>query len=153
MENNKTKLTPDVLCDIGFIGEGKGFSGKPTYRLEWAKNHYLIQVELGDYPDDNPNSGMVSIYYPEMKDQHCFTQEMKKVPGVTYDKMKYKLTKLDHVQTEDDIHLYGIRYISTPEQAIPIAWHVTTLERLNAIYTALTMKAPFELRKLHKYAI
>ncbi len=38
----------------------------------------------------------------------------------------------------------GIKYIDIKERTIPIAWHVTTLERLNEIYVALTGNDPLQ---------
>lgn len=133
------KLTPSVLSDLGFIGEGKGITGNPLYRLEWAKNHYLFQVELHDYPESNPNSGIVSIYYPELKDQHVHSWDKKETKG--------KTKRIDYIESEDDEHIYGIKYVTFPSRYFPIAWHVTTVERLNAIYIALTGNEPLKLRE------
>jgi hypothetical protein len=110
------KLTPDILIKLGFNGEGRGITDRPLYRLEWQKNHYQLQVELGNYPETNPNSGIVSLYFPELR--------------------------VDFVESEDEENVYGIKYVTFPAKQIPIAWYVTTIERLNAIYTALTGNEP-----------
>ena len=141
-----TKLTRDMLSDLGFVGEGKSLTGKPLYRIEWQKHMYLLQVELNDYPEDNPNSGIVSIFYPEYKDQHVFTHEKKKTKGEKWDR-KQKSGKVDFIESEDEEYVYGIKYVTFPESYHPIAWHVTTLERLNAIYTALTGLPPLVNRR------
>lgn len=133
------KLTHRVLSDLGFVGEGKSITGNPLYRFEWAKNHYLFQVELHDYPESNPNSGIVSIYYPELKDQHV----------ISWDKIenKGKSKRVDFIESEDEKNIYGIKYVTFHSRYFQIAWHVTTVERLNAIYTALTGNKPLKLRE------
>lgn len=54
--------------------------------------------------------------------------------------------KIDHIQWKADGQRGGIKYITLPPRCMPIAFHVTTIERLNAIYTALTRNAPLKLR-------
>jgi len=130
------KLTPEVLISIGFIGEGKSITNRPLYRYEWHKNRYQFQMELNDYPEQNQNSGVLSIYYPEMKDQHLHTQDKKENKG--------KSERIDHITDEDDEFIYGIKFIDIPKEEIPIAWRVTTLSRLNAIFTALTGLPPLK---------
>lgn len=141
-----TKLTHELLSDLGFVGQGKSVTGKPLYRLEWEKNRYQLQVELNDYPEPNGNNGIVSIYYPELKDEHVLSWDDKKQKGIPWDR-KVKSKRVDFIQSEDDDHIYGIKYITFPENSHPIAHNVTTLERLNAIYTALTEKEPLKVRE------
>lgn len=143
-----TKLTEDLLRRLGFHGEGKDIVNRPAYRLEIPFNnkrfkhhyHYQIQVVLSPYPETNPNSGIVSLYYPALKDQHCITSEEK---GKKVNKRK----KLDFVLSEDETHRVGYKYVDFPERCTPIAWHVTTLERLNQIYVALTRNPPLKPKK------
>lgn len=137
-----------VLLSLGFHGEGKDITNKPAYRLKVPYQsklckygyHFQIQVVLGPYPDTNPNSGVVSLYEPEIKDCHMVTSEEK---GKESDK-----NKIDHLLSEDDTHRCGIQYITLKERCIPIPWNVTTLERLNEIYVALTKNAPLKPRKI-----
>ncbi len=136
------KLTHDLLYKIGFRGEGKDITNKPAFRFEVPKNeklvryyHYQLQIVLGDYPETNGNSGVLSLYDPPIKDAHMTAEERDNL-------------KVDVVLWEsEDIgngtpSKGGIKYIDIPERNIPIAWHVTTLERLNQIYTALTGNDP-----------
>lgn len=144
-----TKLTEDLLRSLGFRGEGKDIINRPAYRLKvpWDSKtfkhsyHFQIQVVLGPYPDTNPNSGIVSLYDPEMKDQHCIASEEKSKKGS-------KKNKIDFLLSEDDTHRVGYKYITFPERCIPIAWHVATLERLNQIYVALTRNPPLKPREI-----
>lgn len=140
-----TKLTDDLLLRLGFHGEGKDILKKPAYRLTVPYRskdfkhgyHFTIQVVLGNYPESNPNSGIVSLYDPETKDAHCIVSEEK--PS--------NKKVIDHLLDEDETHRVGIKYVTFKERCIPIAWHVTTLERLNQIYVALTRNPPLKPRK------
>jgi hypothetical protein len=136
------KLTDGLLYRLGFRGEGRDFTNNPAYRFEVPRNekldrgyHYQIQIVLNNYPESNGNSGILSLYAPPIKDAHCITEE----DG---------LGKVDFVQWETEDQgdgkpsKGGIKYINVPERNIPIAWHVTTLERLNEIYVALTQNDP-----------
>lgn len=142
------KLTEDILRKLGFYGEGKDIINRPCYRLKipygskFFKHHYNyeIQVVLGPYPDTNPNSGIVSLYSRPIKDAHCITQQDKK-------KKPSRRNRVDYVLDEDETHKVGYQYVDFPERCFPIAWHVTTLERLNQIYTALTRNPPLKLPK------
>lgn len=139
------KLTEEILIRLGFHGVGKDIIGKPAYRLKVPYDSklfqngysYEIQVVLGKYEETNPNSGIVSLYSKPMKDEHCLCSE--KDDGSKSSK------KIDHVMWHADGERGGIKYISFPERCTPIAWHVTTVERLNAIYTALTRNPPLKL--------
>ena len=139
-----TKLTDDLLIKLGFHGEGRDIINRPAYRLKVQYNipdqygyHYQIQIVLENYPKDNPNSGIVSLYSPAIKDVHCLVEE--------HDGNE----KADHILWEDKENGLkgGIKYIDIPERCIPIAWHVTTLERLNEIYCALTRNSPLSTKK------
>ena len=112
------KLTPEIMLAIGFE-EIKPESYRGNIRLfefDPPKNPitgymgYCFRVAIGDYPDTNPNSGVVSLLTPEYKD-----------------------------------FIGGRNMILQEQQEIAIATHVTTLERLNAIYTSLTQNDPFTL--------
>lgn len=139
------KLTTDLLIELGFRGEGKDITGMPVYRLEIPQGplgwygYGELQMSIGDYPETNPNSGIVSLYEKEEKDMHCLSS-YKDTP-----KNRKKLARIDW---EIDEHIGGIEYVTFPERMKPIASHVVTLERLNAIYTALTGNPPLEPRKI-----
>lgn len=139
------KLNHTNIFSIGFRGEGKSFLNRPLYRLEIPKSpkgywyHYELQLELGDYPESNPNSGILSLYDKGTKDAHMITSEKVNKEN------KYK--KIDFILDTDNTHVTGIKFMNLEERIIPIAWHVTTLERLNKIYTALTGNPPLQIRK------
>lgn len=145
MDQN-TKLTPEILLSLGFYGEGKSITKNPLYRIK-CNHHYYLQVELNDYPDTNPNSGIVSIFHPELKDQHCHVWEKKDQKSK---KLKKRIKRIDYVESEDDEFIHGIQYITFHETHWPIAWHVTTVGRLNDIYTSLTNLPALKSRKLPK---
>lgn len=139
-----TKLTSEILCSLGFRGEGRDITNHPAYRLSVAISnelehyyHYEIQIVLMDLPETNPNSGILSLHDPGIKDAHCIVEE--------HDGSE----KADFVlwESKEEGLKGGIKYISFPDRTIPIAWHVTTLERLNSIYVALTGNNPLELKK------
>lgn len=136
-----TKLTHDLLIRLGFHGEGKDLTNKPSFRLKIPVNakghhyHYQLQIVLNDYPEDNGNSGILSLYDPPVKDAHMLSEEDENC-------------KVDFVMWQSDDRgdgqpsKGGIKYIDIREVNFPIAWHVTTLERLNDIYTSLTGNGP-----------
>jgi hypothetical protein len=92
---------------------------------------------LGPYPENNGNSGILSLYDPPVKDAHMIAEESENC-------------KIDHVlwetndQGDGQPSKGGIKYIDIKEFNLPIAWHVTTLERLNEIYVALTQNPPLD---------
>jgi hypothetical protein len=137
------KLTESVLFKLGFRGEGRDIINRPSYRLEVPRGkrgyyHFEIQLVLNDYPESNPNSGILSLYDRGVKDAQCLTSEK--------DTGQKKSKKIDFIQWREDGHVGGIKYITLKERIIPIAWHVTTLERLNKIYTALTENPPLKIK-------
>lgn len=145
VSSSTVKLTEDVLRKLGFRGEGKDITNKPAYRLEVPKGgkydryyHYQIQIVLGDYPESNGNSGILSLYDPEIKNAHCLTWEK--------DNGKKESKKIDYIMWNEDGQRGGIKYVTFKERVIPIAWHVTTLERLNEIYVALTGNEPLQIK-------
>lgn len=135
------KLTPELLYKLGFRGEDKDITNNPAYRFEVPYNpelnrwyHYQIQIVLGDYPDTNGNSGVFSLYDPEVKDAHMTMQESEE-------------EKADLILWDNEDGRGGIKYITIEERVLHIAWHVTTLERLNQIYTALTGNPPLAIKE------
>lgn len=134
------KLTTGILIKLGFRGEGRDIVNNPAYRFKVPRNekmgyyHYQIQVVLNDkVSDDNCNSGTLSLYSPAIHDAHMLVEERDN---------KVKADFIEWEDTENNLR-GGIKYIDIPERAIPIAWHVNTLERLNEIYVALTGNPPF----------
>lgn len=144
-----TKLTQHLLLKLGFRGEGKDITNNPAFRLKVPKHGtngyygYEIQVVLmPNLPSTNPNSGIVSLYDRGTEDAHCHAWDSKN------DKGEIEKADIDFVQRVGDDGLrYGIKYITFPDRIIPIAWYVTTLERLNKIYVALTGNSPLKPRK------
>lgn len=141
-----TKLTDHILLRLGFRGEGKDILNEPAYRLKIPynskifKDGYLYQIQVvlkPELPDTNGNSGIVSLYDPGVKDAHCHVWEKD-------DGSKSK--KIDKILWYGDGQRGGYKYISFPPRCIPIAWGVTTIEKLNAIYTSLTGNPPLTLR-------
>lgn len=128
------KLTYHNLFLLGFHGEGKDTLNKPIYRIDLNSSYDKLEVILGNYPESNPNSGIVRVFQPGLKDQHCLTHEKKSGQSIK------EVTKMDFVTEEDDENYYGIKYINFPEKWMNIAHSVTTVGRLCDIYKALTTK-------------
>jgi len=79
-----TKLTYELLLKLGFIGEGKSILNTPLYRLKWSESMYLFQIELHpELPEDNQNSSIVSLYFPELKNQHVMVYDKIENKGKT----------------------------------------------------------------------
>jgi hypothetical protein len=144
-----TKLTRELLTKLGFRGEGKDYCGRPLYRYEVpyqskkVKNGYYYDFQMSlneDVPETNPNSGILSLYRAPITNAHMICEESEKL-------------KIDWVmwETKDQgdgkPSKGGIKYLNEPERIIPIAHHVTTLERLNAIYTSITRNEPLAIRE------
>lgn len=142
------RLTWEILIKLGFHGEGKDLTNKPCYRLRVPYRsldfkfgyHYQFQMVLNEeFPDSNPNSGILSLYSPAMKDCHmiCSDSDKTKVDFVMWDTKD---------RGDGKPEKGGIKYIDEKERNLYIAWHVTTLERLNEIYCALTRNEPLKIR-------
>jgi hypothetical protein len=124
-----TRLTPKILLSHGFVElEEKDPLDRPIYSLKQAINKYGsypfdIHVVLEpEYPDSNPNSGIVSIYAPEFS----YTT----VPeDLTFEEF---WTDEDQKRVDDNVSV-------APAFKQPIAWHVTTYERLRSIVESLTL--------------
>jgi hypothetical protein len=139
------QLTPHVLLQLGFRGEGKDTLKRPAYRLivpphPKTGNHYhwQIQVVLGDYPETNPNCGIVSLYDPSTKDAHVLTWE--KDDGSKTSK------KIDHIEWISDGQRGGIKYMTFPERIVPVAHYIDTVEKLNRVYVGLTGNPPLKVK-------
>jgi hypothetical protein len=104
-----TKLTEQWLIDNDFENAGTDSVDIRRYRKDYSGYPFTIQITIGDYPSDNPNCGIVSIYMPEEKN----------MPAPTNDDLK--------------------NTIDFPEINQPIAWFVDTVERLEFIIDALTL--------------
>lgn len=124
-----TRLTPEILKTHGFIElEEKDNTGRPIYSLNNIKSKYdlyafNIQVVLNpQYPDSNPNSGIVSLFMPEL----------------TYSVIPEDLLHKDEFTEEDEKRVDENIQIE-PACVQPIAWHVTTYERLKKIVESLTL--------------
>lgn len=102
------KLTDEYLLNNDYELISKDDYNRRIYRRNYIGYPFIIQVELNDYPQTNPNCGILSIYMPEEKD----------MPFPTNDDPNHK--------------------IDWPELNQPIAWHLYTIDRLHIIVDALT---------------
>ena len=124
-----TRVTPEILLTHGFIElEKTDIVGRPIYSLKDINTKYGaypfdIQVVLNpQYPDSNGNSGIVSI--------NCEDQTIQSIPEDLWDKEDW--TEED--QKKADEHTMVLEGFTQP-----IAWHVTTYERLKLIIESLTL--------------
>lgn len=124
-----TALTPSILKTHGFVElEEKDMLGRPIYRLSKINSKYgdypfEIQIVLSpQYPDSNPNCGVVSIF---MKEETVAT-----VPEDLISKEDW---------TEEDEKRYEENLTVFEATTQPVAWHVTTYERLKTIVESLTL--------------
>jgi hypothetical protein len=124
-----TRLTPEILLTHGFVElEKKNIVGRPIYSLKdfitiYGAYPFDIQVVLNpQFPDSNANSGIVSI--------HCDDSTVQCVPEDLWDKEDW--TEED--QKRSDEHTMVFEGFTQP-----IAWHVTTFERLRSIIEPLTL--------------
>lgn len=125
----KTALTPEILTSHGFVEIPEGnVIGAPVYRLSnikdnWGDYGFDIDVVLNlQYQESNPNCGIVSLHSP------AFTSAV--VPRDLWDKEDW---------TEEDQERADNNLVPFEEHNQPIAWHVTTYERLHAIVKSLTL--------------
>jgi hypothetical protein len=125
----KTRLTPEILLTHGFVElEETDIVGSPIYSLtkpvtKYGQYHFDIRVVLNPhYPDSNPNSGIVSIYSPE--------ETISSIPPDLWEKEEW---------TEEDQKRADEHTIVCEELHQPIAWHVTTYERLESLIESLTL--------------
>lgn len=124
-----TKLTPKILLDNGFVElEEKDITDNSIYRLSdiqgpWGSYGFDLEVVLGPYPESNPNSGILSIYMPEYT--------TSQIPEDLWDKKDW---------TEEDQTRVDNNLVQFESHRQPIAWHVTTLERLKDLVNSLTLK-------------
>jgi hypothetical protein len=134
-----TKLTPEILKTFGFVElERKDIVDRPIYSLVPQKTQdgsYAFHIEVvlnPEYPESNPNSGIVSVHMPP--------SEIHSVPEDLWDKDDW---------TEEDQKRADEHVIQDEGFTQPIAWHVTTFERLQSIVTALTTVELSVLKKLY----
>lgn len=133
------RLNKWVLRDIGFTEKA---SKSPLTEVYYELNfggHYNIILRINpELPITNPNVGTMMLRVPASKEEAVIDCEEKK--GNTYAK------KLDIVENEDDDYWYGVTSTDFKKNEIwNVASYIYDLERLNAIYTALTRKEPLEL--------
>lgn len=125
----ETRLTPSILLTHGFVElDKKDVIGSTIYSLALPKTPFGtypfdIRVVLNPhYPDSNANSGIVSLYSPE--------GTISAIPEDLWDKEEW---------TEEDQKRADEGTIVLDELHQPIAWHVTTYERLEQIIESLTL--------------
>lgn len=124
------KLTPEILLANGFVElEEKDITDCPIYRLSdiqgpWGSYGFDLEVVLGNYPESNPNSGILSIY------MRPYTVPM--IPEDLWNKQE-DWTDEDQRRTDENL-------VTFEETRQPVAWHVTTLERLKDLVKSLTLK-------------
>ena len=105
------KLTDIKLLRLGFNIVGKDICDSPIYRRSGTTlNNYPFDIDviLSDYPETNPNIGIVILHMDECKDCPAPTNE-----------------DLNHT-------------IDLEEMNQPVAWGVYTVERLKLIIESLT---------------
>jgi hypothetical protein len=124
-----TQLTPEILLSHGFVElEEKDVIGRPIYSLSTPKTPYGtypfdIQVVINpQYGESNANSGIVSIFMKE--------ETLSTIP----DDLIYKEEWTDEDMKRADEHTTVFEATTQP-----IAWHVTTYERLKTIIEPLTL--------------
>jgi hypothetical protein len=125
----KTPLTPGILLSYGFVEiEKKDIVGRPIYSLSAPQTSYGaypfdIHVVLNpQYGESNANSGIVSLFMKE--------ETISSIPMDLWDKNDW---------TEEDQKRADEHTIVCEELRQPIAWHVTTYERLKSIIESLTL--------------
>lgn len=125
----RTPLTPGILLTHGFVElEEKDVLNRPIYCLETPSTPYGIYpfdihvVLCPEYGESNPNSGIVSIF---MKETTAVT-----VPDDLIDKEEWSFD--DRVRADNNVTVFE-------SVTQPIAWHVTTYERLKTIIEPLTL--------------
>ncbi len=125
----KTPLTPAILLSHGFVElEEKDILDRPIYSLSSPQTPYGlypfdIQVVLSpEYGESNPNSGIVSIHMRE--------ETISTIPDDLIHKEEW---------TEEDQKRADEHVIVSESATQPIAWHVTTFERLRTIIEPLTL--------------
>lgn len=112
-------LTKEILQKIGFYDSGeKMITDEIKWRLKVPYYSYEIQVVLGNYSFNNPNSGVLSLYNEEKK-----AKTYKSIKG----KGKYK-----------DFHKIVEEYITLPKREFVVAYYVNTPERLKQLISVLT---------------
>lgn len=116
------RLTEEILRNLGFEeATEKSIIGGTLWRIKYPYYAYQFQIELADYPDDNPNCGVLSLYSPE--------QDTSAIPDDLYDKEHWEPGDYERAKTFT---------IKIPKTEVHIAWHVNTPERLYAIIQSLT---------------
>jgi hypothetical protein len=121
-----TALTPEILLSHGFVElEEKDVLDRPIYRLTTIKEYpFNVEVVLSpEYPQSNPNCGVVSIQM-DVYSYVCVPDDL--------------VSK--EIWTEEDQERADNNTDIMPELRQPIAWHVTTYERLRTIVLSLTQK-------------
>lgn len=123
----RARLNPKLLLTYGFVElEEKDIMDRSIYSLSsnlLEDYPFDIHVVLSpEYPDSNPNSGIVFIYSK--------SETLAVVPEDLVSKEIW--TEEDEVRYEENLTVF---------EALtqPIAWHVTTLDRLQSIIESLTL--------------
>jgi hypothetical protein len=104
--------------------------GRPIYRLsdissEYGQYGYDLEIVINpQYPDSNANSGIVSIFMPEF----------------SYTTIPEDLQDVEEEFTEEQQARIDANVDVMEAVRQPVAWHVTTLERLTIIVKSLTLK-------------
>ncbi len=126
----QTALTPAILLTHGFVElEEKDLLDRPIYRLsnivsQYGNYEFNIEIVLNpQYKQSNPNCGIVCLHFEETT-YSCIPEDLVSKEEWT-----------DEDRTRVDNHFEVI-----PESRQPIAWHVTTYERLRDIVKSLTLK-------------
>jgi hypothetical protein len=124
-----THIKPERLRELGFIEveDEKDSLDRPIYRIKPPREYpFDIQLVMGDYPNTNPNCGVVSI--------HSAASVASAVPEDLYDKDEW---------TEEDVKRAENYTIDLEAWTQPIAWYVHTEERLLSIIKSLIGEKSF----------
>jgi hypothetical protein len=117
------KITEEVLKEIGFTDSGERHGYNKVWRIQPDKYPHHIQFIMGDYPEDNPNVGVLGVFCPE--------EELHTVPDDLVNKEDW---------TEEDEKRADEHLTHFDSQLVNIAWHVTSENRLKAIIENLTLR-------------
>lgn len=117
------RITREVLLENGFEDTGETHGYSPIFRKKVEGYAWQFQFILGDYPDSNPNSGVLGLYHPK--------EMIKGVPEDLYQKENW---------TAEDIKRAENHEVEWPESLTNIAFHVVEEDRLLRIIDDLTYK-------------
>ena len=125
-EKNKHKykpilLTEEWLLDFGFEKTKSQRFDDDVFIIQPKKYGWLLEVKLGNYPDDNPNCGAMSLRHEE--------EEIGAIPPDLYEKEIW--TEEDQKRADNYTEIYE-------SWNQPIAYYINKVHQLQNLYFALT---------------